>query len=294
MIRFELKKIFVKKSVWILAGACLVLQIIFSVRINVMLPEGFRDDIYRYYTQQIEGRFSAEKRDFMVSEYERMKELITRDDEYREQFYDHEISADEYKELSDQIKSAETRIVTVEYLCAKGDYYSTLEEPVEYFYDIAVTDYVESWSPNFFVILSIIMIISVLALEDENCNTVFMVRSSRNGRVRLFRLRMILAGVLSLGVSLLFYLAEFLTKLVYFDMGNLSAPMNSLMVFASGAGQMTIGAYIAQMISISVAASGVLGILTLLVGMLTKKNIATYIIMLGVAYLPYLCTQFIM
>lgn len=294
MIRFELKKIFVKKSVWILVGACLVLQIIFSMRINTALPEGFRDDIYRYYTQQIEGRFSTEKRDFMRSEYEQMVELLSREDEYRDQFYDGEISADEYKELSDQIKSADTRIVTVEYLCAKGDYYSILEEPVEYFYDIAVTDYVESWSPNFFVILSVIMIISVLALEDENCNTVYMVRSSRNGRKRLFRLRMILAGVLALGVSLLFYLAEYVTKLLYFDMGNLSAPLNSLMAFAGGAGEMAIGTYIVRMILISVAVSGVLGILTMLVGVLTKKNIATYIIMLGAAYLLHLCTQLIL
>ena len=285
-MRYEVLKVFGNVRIIAVIIGMFVLSIIMAMRIDTIMFEGFNTDVYRYYMEYLEGEYTQEKYDYVIEEYGRMQEHIANSNLYDEQYQNKLISATEYRELSSAASIAKGRIKTFEYIVSKTEYYSQCKNTPSYFYDIDVEDYIVNMSANIPLILLLILVIGALFIEDYMANTVYMVRSSRDGKERLLCKRIFLVLIVSVIASAIFYIGEFFVKYFYLDLGMLDGNIESLMNVQAANYDGTILGYIIMSIGIRTLYTVVIAILISSIAILTHKYMMTVGISLAVIFLP--------
>ncbi len=293
MLKLELYRIFGRKRTFLFLLTGLLLETVFSLRIKTVMFDGFDDDVYRYYISRLEGAYTKEKQEWIEAEYERMTERIANADEYERQYFAGEMDAEEYRRLSDEVKSAGNREKTVGYLLEKTQYYSGCKGNPEYFYDIAISDYIENMSMDFVLIFVLILLILPVFHEDYEAGTVLMVRSCAYGREKLYLYRMGAAGLVSLLTGFLFYLTEFFTKAARFDLGNLNADVKSLLNMSQSGLDLTIGEYLLLTVLIRTIYTGMAGIVIMLIANMLHSSIGAFAVSAACLFLPYFLCRYL-
>lgn len=230
MTRMEFDKFLCSRRIYLIVAAAVVLEIIFALQMRTVMFEGFHKQVYQHYTSEIAGDYSKEKKAYIEAECEKMQNLLADQEIYKEQYRNDEINAAEYHKISDEIKAAEYRIETLEYLKEKSDYYDSSEHLYSYFYDIAIGDYIAYLDYDAIAMIVVLLLVIPLYTDDYYAGTTLMIRSSKNGRKELLFARLKVAAAVSAIVSILFSAVEFLTKCIRYDLGNLQAKTGSLMI----------------------------------------------------------------
>lgn len=286
MWKNEWYKILCKKKIWVIFLVCLVLKCIFSTQMETVMFQDYNGTVYRHYIEKVEGPYTPEKHQWLISELEKYQERVKNKTFYEEQYQTDAISAEEFSVISDEIKSAKNRIPNLNYLLEKSEYLKNLGDEAEYFYDIAVMDYVEHMDIDLFMLLVLIIVITLIFTEDYTSGTVLLVKSSANGKGKLFYCRFGCAVLCSAVCGVVFPIAEFIVKYIAFDLGNLQADVKNLMIMESCNLSMSIGQYIILTVVIRMLYAIVFGMLVMLLAQVTHQNVATYIVALGLVYLP--------
>lgn len=286
MLKYEFFKVFSNKKNFIIIAICLILKIAFSMQMDIDMPEGFNAEVYRYYSEQLEGEYTKKKHDFIVSEYNRFQELLENEHEYVEKFENDKIDAKEYKVISDDIKSAKNRLKTVEYIVQKSEYYEKQDEQVEYFFDIYHIDYVSNMKVDIFLIIVMLVMITSIYTDDYYSGTVTMIRSSQNGRKKLFINRLICNISISAFFSLLLSIIEFMVKYFKFGMSHMDASIKSLLIMENMEYNLTIGQYVLATIALRCFFAVIVGLIIMFIAEKIHTNMGTYLIVLALIFLP--------
>lgn len=286
MLKYEFFKVFSNKKNFIIIAICLILKIAFSMQMDIDMPEGFNAEVYRYYSEQLEGEYTKKKHDFIVSEYNKFQELLENEHEYVEKFENDKIDAKEYKVISDDIKSAKNRLKTVEYIVQKSEYYEKQDEQVEYFFDIYHIDYVSNMKVDIFLIIVMLVLITSIYTDDYYSGTVTMIRSSQNGRKKLFINRLICNISISAFFSLLFSIIEYMVKYFKFGMSHMGASIKSLLIMENMEYNLTIGQYVLAAIALRCFFAVIVGIIIMFIAEKVHTNMGTYLIVLALIFLP--------
>lgn len=286
MLKYEFFKVFSNKKNYIIIAICLILKIAFSMQMDIDMPEGFNAEVYRYYSEQLEGEYTKEKHDFIVSEYNRFQELLENEQVYIEEFKSDKIDAKEYKVISDDIKSAKNRLKTVEYIVQKSEYYEKQDEQVEYFFDIYHIDYVSNMNVDIFLIIVMLVLITSIYTDDHYSGTVTMIRSSQNGRKKLFINRLICNISISAFFSLLFSIIEFMVKYFKLGMSHMDASIKSLLIMENMEYNLSIGQYVLATIALRCFFAVIVGIIIMFIAEKVHTNMGTYLIVLALIFLP--------
>lgn len=286
MLKYEFFKIFCKKKNFIIIAICLILKIVFSMQFDITMPEGFNADVYKFYSEKLEGEYTQEKHDFIVSEYNRFQELLENEHLYEEDFKNDNIDTEEYKIISDDIKSAKSRIKTVEYLIQKTEYYETLDEKAEYFFDIYHIDFVSNMKVDIFLIIVILILITSIYTDDYYSGTTNMIRSLKNGRKKLFVNRLICNISISAFFSLIFAVIEFIVKYLKFGLSHMDVSVKSLLIMEGAEYDLPFTEYVIATILIRVFFTIVVGLVIMLIAEKIQTNMGTYLIVLSLIYLP--------
>lgn len=285
-MKYEALKVFGNIKILAVIAGMFILSTIMALRTDTIMFEGFNTDVYKYYMEYLEGEFTQEKYNYVMEEYGRMKEHIANSDLYDEQYQNKMISATEYRELSSAASIAKGRIKTFEYIVDKTEYYAQCENTPSYFFDIAVEDYIVNMSVNIPLLLVLILIIATIFNEDYSANTVYMIRSSKDGKERLLCRRMLLVAVIAVLMSVIFYIGEFLVKYLYFDFGILDGNITSLMNVHLQNFEGTIFEYLFTTIGIRILYTVVVAIFISAVAVLSHKYMMTIGISIAIVYLP--------
>lgn len=293
MFRVELLRLFCNKKIYIMLLIAIICEVIVSLPSEADVPDGFNSDIYRYYIGSLEGEFSEKKYEWIANEYNRLKELIENEKEYEDQYKNDEISGEEYRQIVKDIKSAYTRIDTVAYIVDKSDRFLESKGSPEYFYDIAINDYILNMSMDFILIIILIILIVPVYTEEYSCNTVFMVRSSGYGRKRLFGVRCAVTVVISAIVGIVFPIVEFVTRCIIYDMGNLSAEISSISSLQQIDLEMSIRIYILITFLVRCFYTIVSGLVIMMISTIVHNNIAIMSTACMVIIIPYFMDKFI-
>ena len=285
-MRYEVLKIFGNIKILLVIVCMFILSIVMAMKTDTIMFEGFNTNVYKYYMERLEGEYTQEKYDYVIDEYKRMQEHIANSDLYDEQYRNKLISAMEYRELSSAVDLAKSRIKTFEYIVSKTEYYSQCENAPSFFYDIDVEDYIVNMGVNIPLILSLILVICAVFVEDYMANTVYMIRSSRDGKKRLLCRRILLTVIVAVLASAIFYIGEFLAKYFYLDLGMLEGNIESLMNVQAANYEGTILGFIIMSIGIRTLYTVVIAMLISTIALLTHKYMMTVGISLAVIFLP--------
>lgn len=286
MLKYEFFKIFSNKKNFIIIAICLVLKIVFSMQLDIDMPEGFNADVYEYYSEKLEGEYTKEKHVFIVSEYNRFQELLENAQVYEEEFKNDKIDAKEYKVISDDIKSAKNRLKTVEYIVQKSEYYEKQDEQVEYFFDLYHIDYISNMKVDIFLIIVMLVLITSIYTDDYYSGTVNMIKSSKNGRKKLFICRLICNISISMFFALLFSLIEFTVKYLKFGISHMDASIKSLLIMENMEYNLTIGQYVLATIALRCFFAVIVGFIIMFVAEKVHTNMGTYLIVMALVFIP--------
>lgn len=292
MLGYEFYKILCKKKIWIIFFVCVMFRILFSMQTETVMFDGFNSNVYHYYMEKLEGKYTAEKHEWIKNEYERLNELINNEESYEEQYKKNEIDAKTFKKISDDIKSAKNRVATVEYIVLKSQYFSELEEPAEYFYDIDIADYLENMDVDIFMIVVMIVSITLIYTDDYNCGTVYLVKSSKYGTKKLFNRKLFCTMIISLICGFFFPGIEFIVKYKVLDLGNLNAGIQSLMVMKESHLHLSILQYIGLTIITRMFYTAILGIVIMLAAQVSHQDMVTYMFVLAFVYIPQFVSDY--
>ena len=294
MFLFELYKAVRKKEFAMIFLVGIVIVILMATQNNKIIPSKVRINVYKNYIKQIEGEYTQEKHDWLLSERERFEEAIDHKDEYEEKYHNREIEPDVYRELLDTVREAEAKKDTLDYLIQKSEYLGVLHQVSDkssYFYDLDINDYVENMGIDLMVILLVTVCVVHIFSEDFSCGTYFMVRSSRDGRRRLYGARLLCTLLLSALIGTVFPVIELITKCKTYDMGNLGADIRCLSAMRESSLKMTIEHYLLLCIGTRIAATVFLAVIVMGITQLVKNIISDYVIAVGLVYLPYIMME---
>lgn len=292
MVKYELYRIFGNKKNLIILAICLILRLVLSSKMQTVMYEGFHIKVYEYYMELLEGEYSENKAEWVENEYINMLTWIEQKELYEEQYMKNEITSNEYRELSELVKSAEYRMETFMYVLEKTRYFEGCEEDVTYFYDIEINDYLSGMKADIFHILVMILLITAIFTEDYQSNVSAVIRTSRYGREKLFRIRFLLVNLISFVVGVMFFLGEFLVKEIKFELGDFSTNIKSLLIMEKASLHCSLGTYIFITIVYRLYFSTVLAYFIMFMAQWTKKSISAYLGCLGLVFLPEFLSDF--
>lgn len=283
-MKMEIYKIFSKKYIFLISIVGLMLQMVISGQLRTTMFEGYHKSVYQHYMSKLDGRYSDGKKDYVYGEYEKYQDLLNNEEKYEKDYSAGRIGAEEYRILSDEIKTAKYRIKTLEYIVEKTDYYNHSARTAEYFYDTEIKDYIENLHLNIIAIIVILLIVIPMYTEDYYSGTIPMIRSSKNGRKELFSVRFMLTVMISCITYAVFSITEFLTRDILFNLGNMRAGLESLMMdrfleWPEYITNLPILKIIVLLYLIYMLAAVILGIVGLIVSKLSRGNIEAFTIM---------------
>ena len=124
--------------------------------------------------------------------------------------------------------------------------------------------------------------------------TLAMIKSSKNGRMILLKSRLNISLLISLLICILFAFIEFVTKYIIFDLGNLNAGVESLMIERTMhlpyiISDLSIWQFIVLLYLFYLIISVMISIIGLLVSKISRGNIEAFsimsVIIVGVSYI---------
>lgn len=228
--KMELYKVLSKPQVYIIFVVGLIIQSIMAGQMRTTMFNGYHKSVYENYMNEMEGEYSIEKKEYINSEYQKFQAII--DDKQKNEiaFNNGKIDGKDYHSIINEEKKAQYRIATVKYIVEKTEYYDSLDKSAQYFYDIEISDYIENLRFNVIPIIVILLIVVPMYTDDIYAGTLAMIKSSKNGRMILLKSRLNISLLISLLICILFAFIEFVTKYIIFDLGNLNAGVESLMI----------------------------------------------------------------
>ena len=275
-MKYEAIKVFGNIKILAVIVGMFILSSVLAMSTDTIMFEGFKSDVYKYYMDYLEGEYTQEKYDYVFEEYSKMKEHISNEGLYEEQYKDKLISATEYRQLSSAASMAKGRIKTFEYIVEKTEYYSQCESIPSYFYDIDVEDYIINMSVNIPLLLSLILIICTIFNEDYASNIVYMIRSSKDGKGRLLCRRLVLVIIVAIMLSVIFYVGEFFVKYFCLDLGLLDSSIESLMNVGLVDFEGTIFEYLLLALGIGIIDTVFVALAITVISMITHGYLMTF------------------
>ena len=272
--KMELYKVLSKPQVYIIFIVGLIIQSIMAGQMRTTMFNGYHKSVYENYMNEMEGEYSIEKKDYINSEYQKFQAIM--DDEQKNEiaFNNGKIDGKDYHSIINEQKKAQYRIATVKYIVEKTEYYDSLDKSAQYFYDIEISDYVENLRFNVIPIIVILLIVVPMYTDDIYAGTLAMIKSSKNGRMIAF--------------------IEFVTKYIIFDLGNLNAGVESLMIERTMhlpyiISDLSIWQFIVLLYLFYLIISVMISIIGLLVSKISRGNIEAFsimsVIIVGVSYI---------
>ena len=282
--KIELYKIFSKAQVYIIIVVGLIVQVTMASQMRAIMFDGYRKSVYESYMKELEGQYSSEKKEYIDSECERFQAVLDNENDNKAAYESGKIDGEKYHSIIEDEKTARYRMPTLEYIADKTNYYDSVEQKTEFFYDIEVKDYVENLGFNIISMIVILLIVIPIYTDDVYAGTVYMIKSSKNGRRVLFLSRLKITLAISIIINILFAVTEFISKYCFFNLGNLKAGVVSLMIerinrLPGFLSEISIWQYIVILYLIYLLISVIISIIGLIVSKLSRGNIEAFTIM---------------
>lgn len=291
MFKFEMYKALRRKELLLFLVIGVIIEFFIASQDNKVIPGDLNLKIYKNYMKEINGDYSAEKQDWLLSEQEKFQKYIDDKDEYDEKFNNGEIEQDEYRAALNNYKEAALKQPTLGYVINRSFYLGNIAETndnIKFFYDLDIDDYVKNMGVDIVVILLITIFVVHIFGEDYNCGTDNIVSTCEKGRKKLFITRLKCVLLISFVIGTVFPIIEYIVKSNKYDLGNMNADIKCLESMSECGLSMTIREYLLLCTVIRIIAAILFSIIVVCVTVFVKNTMADYVVAVAVVYLPYL------
>ena len=244
--RFELKKTLInQKGVWILL-VCLLLKL---VVLNVF-PEQKDSRIrlsqkqYDKYLVQLQGENTAEKSDWILTEYTNFKAIIGQGNQMREAYAAGEISKEEWESYSKAYAEAELKLNSATIFAEKAEQFLAQPQdlpPAHYIYEYGWQSvFTLQQFPDVFLLFGILLLTAQCFPAESQSGMMPVLLAARNGRWKLYRAKLgMLLGICVVAFSI-FGAAEWAVFQQRGWMNDGDVPLYSITIFAKCLLNMTL------------------------------------------------------
>ena len=203
--RCELKKLLVvHKGIWILL-ACMAVKAVFLCAFPELKDSRIvlSQRQYDKYLAQLHGENTPEKSDFILTEYETFKEIISMKVEMQERHQRGELKEDEWSEYSDALGRAELRFNSATIFWEKANQF--IEQPTEfppahYIYEYGwQTVYTLLQFPDVFLLFGLLLLAAQCFSAEAAGGMLPVLLAARDGRRRLYTAKLLALLAVVLG-----------------------------------------------------------------------------------------------
>ena len=240
ILKHEIKKNLLQKKVLLVLILLIVLKALISLSDNASYPSGLNVSIYKEYMEQLEGPHNSQKLAFVNSEIERYDELRKNKDLYIAKYRMGEITAAEFRAIKSDIDKADDIINTLYFIQSKANYYETTYQSGIYFFDLDIERYINGMNIDYCALIFILFIVALIFATDYQKKTEILVRTSMFGGRYLLNVRLILLMVVTVLISSLFQISEFIIKFNTLEIQGMDKPVKSLLSFMNYSFDITI------------------------------------------------------
>ena len=240
ILKFELKKSILNIKALIFLVVMLLLKVILAF---VNIPQTGRnidENLYKKVISEMPGGYTQEKRDFVEERLEYFSDIKDKNAiEYN--YYLGKYTDEEYREIKNDSLIAEKMIPVYSYIREKYNYYYEEYPDGRLFYDLDVQKYIASIGMEFTAIIFIAYIKCNIFCNDYRCRTDVLVKTSYNGRKKLFGCRMLITMSVVVVLSIVSLLLDYLIKSRLFDINYYNYSIKSIMEMSGFTFDISVG-----------------------------------------------------
>ena len=228
ILKFELKKSILNIKALIFLVVMLLLKVILAFVNIPQTGKNIDEKLYKKVISEMPGGYTQEKRDFVEERLEYFSDI--KDEKTIEyNYYLGKYTDEEYREIKNDSLIAEKMIPVYSYIREKYNYYHEKYPDGRLFYDLDVQKYIASIGMEFTAIIFIAYIICNIFCNDYRCRTDVLVKTSYNGRKKLFGCRMLITMSVVVVLSIVSLLLDYLIKSRLFDINYYNYSIKSIM-----------------------------------------------------------------
>lgn len=228
ILKFELKKSILNIKALIFLAVMLLLKVILAFVNIPQTGKNIDENLYKKVISEMPGGYTQENRDFVEERLEYFSDIKdTNSIEYN--YYLGKYTDEEYREIKNDSLIAEKMIPVYSYIREKYNYYYEEYPDGRLFYDLDVQKYIASIGMEFTAIIFIAYIICNIFCNDYRCRTDVLVKTSYNGRKKLFGCRMLITMSVVVVLSIVSLLLDYLIKSRLFDINYYNYSIKSIM-----------------------------------------------------------------
>ena len=228
ILKFELKKSILNIKALIFLVVMLLLKVILAFVNIPQTGRNINENLYKKVISEMPGGYTQEKRDFVEERLEYFSDI--KDEKTIEyNYYLGKYTDEEYREIKNDSLIAEKMIPVYSYIREKYNYYYEEYPDGRLFYDLDVQKYIASIGMEFTAIIFIAYIICNIFCNDYRCRTDVLVKTSYNGRKKLFGCRMLITMSVVVVLSIVSLLLDYLIKSRLFDINYYNYFIKSIM-----------------------------------------------------------------
>ena len=181
MIKYEIKKLLTLPHILLILLALAVGFTLSCYPRNI--DHSYSKIVYKDYMEQLSGEYTADKKAFIQSEYERMEKIISEHDEMTEKYKNDIITLEEYDEHNFSYNEAQAKISTVEYLMEKCSYFDEIGGQCYFFYDTDWADLLSENGIDYIAAILIILMIAAVFSDEYSSGSRCMILTAYKGKV---------------------------------------------------------------------------------------------------------------
>lgn len=297
LVNVEQTKTLLISYTWI--AVCLLLLVKCYVSYLEFKPNHtFTDAAYHGYMTELQGPITDEKREWIKNERIYIESILERSYEVDAAYQNLELSLAEYQEFIEQR----------EYATSRQDLFRTIENHVKYIDEMCRNGY-EAWfvydtgwttlifSDFDWTLYAVILLISVgsFASEyDSKSSTggfVQILRTTKYGRHKTYISKILAGAILSVILTIVWNLIDFLWLYISYDLPLWNAPIHSIEALGGLKQDMSIYQYLMCFYAIRIIAGIIFGTLVCSLSGILKKHIAVLTTTVMITLLPSLLSK---
>ncbi len=287
---FEWKKIFIKqRGIWII-----IIMVLLKVVLTLVSGFDSHDIInrnsngYSFYINQYKGKLTEKMEKEIRAEYYAVGHAAGELEDLSRQWLEGKIDKIQYESMSK--KCYERQKNSAVFHVVYNQFYYTSQAPDErYMMDG------RGWStllnhdkPDFLLLLCLIILLTPVFCNEYESGMNALLLSSKNGKYRTCVHKLVAGIAISVGITVLFSVVEFVCIDALIGLKDGGFPLQSLEFFQNSEYRITLNQAFLAVISLRIMGSMLLAACISLVGILSRKSIVTLFAGSVLAFLPHI------
>ncbi len=289
MIRYEWKKLLIKRKGWLLILAFLIVELAGCLLFTQPYDKVLEDNraVYESYLSQVKGTLTEEKRTFLETEMERLNSVHHELEQLKQSYYSGDVTEAEYREAFDRLSAEDAKYIGFSKLY--NQYIFVRESDDRSFlytggWKVLLTDQ----SPDYLFMLVLIILLTPIFCEEYACRmNEILLTQKRSAKYQVLA-KVAVALILTFVLTMLLQSFSFIYCATRFGLPNGTFSLQSIRSFGSTVKHMNLWQAFCLQLALKVVGYLYAAIVILLLSVLLKKFALTLMTAIGILPLPLL------